>query len=135
MNIYSLKSKLQHQYQKYSQASSNHPTNISLESTALTNPQTETQNEMAQESSASTFGVPTTPKTTPFLTPNPLSPLGSQEDIRSGLSSLSSGLLNNDDCRPLITNAIPVSFNSPNSVNLIVNRMTTGLNCWFCYKF
>jgi hypothetical protein len=33
-------------------------------------------------SSASTFGVPTTPKTTPWmLTPNPLSPINSQSDL------------------------------------------------------
>lgn len=36
-----------------------------------------------QASSASTFGVPTTPKTTPFLTPTPLSPINSETDLAS----------------------------------------------------
>lgn len=37
---------------------------------------------LASESqSASTYGIPTTPKTTPFLTPNPLSPINSQSDL------------------------------------------------------
>ena len=40
----------------------------------------DTQSQLnSQASSASTFGIPTTPKTTPFLTPNPLSPISSEE--------------------------------------------------------
>jgi hypothetical protein len=42
---------------------------------------TPSEEKETHQSSASTFGIPTTPKTTPFLTPNPLSPKNSQSDL------------------------------------------------------
>lgn len=71
-----------------------------------------------QASSASTFGIPTTPKTTPFLTtPNPLSPIGgSQEDVRSSSNS-----------KNILKDNLQTVNIIPKNVNLIASRMTAGM--------
>ncbi|KAH7727633.1 ubiquitin-conjugating enzyme family protein, partial [Aphelenchoides avenae] len=79
-----------------------------------------------QASSASTFGVPTTPKTTPFLTPTPLSPINSETNLASHSSDDNSAEKEYKPQRPTVVNCSQTLFKSPPILSLAAERMTAG---------
>uniref|UniRef100_A0A914XHT9 UBC core domain-containing protein n=1 Tax=Plectus sambesii TaxID=2011161 RepID=A0A914XHT9_9BILA len=86
-----------------------------------------------QGSSASTFGVPTTPKTTPFMTPTPLSPSQlSPINSETNLSTFTDGLSNDakESTNALNTSSISLMpqdlLKPPPAQMLCVDRMNAG---------